>query len=74
MAAIAYAPHVVATPMQEEIRDADTDDFPRRQRFVELHERDQLVPPQGPAAEIADLLEADDLPAWSERRFQPPDS
>ena len=70
VAVVSYAPGVVATQMQAELRAADARDFPRRQRFVELHEGGELVDPARPAAEIADLLEADGLPPLSERRFQ----
>jgi hypothetical protein len=35
--------------------------------FARLHAEGGLVPPGRPAAEIADLLDRDDLPAWSER-------
>ena len=68
---VSYAPHVVATAMQEEIRAVDEARFPRRRKFVELKESNALVPPEGPAGEIAALLEADDLPRWSARRFEP---
>ena len=44
-------------------------EFPRRQRFVELHESGSLHTPDGPAADIAELIERDDLPPFSRRRF-----
>jgi len=71
IAVVTYAPHVVATRMQETVRTAATEDFPRRARFVELHERGDLVAPEGPAREIAELCDADGLPAHSELRFRP---
>lgn len=66
-----YSPHVVATAMQAALRATDPADFPLRQRFVDLHEAGDLVPPEGPAREIADLLASDELPVHSTRRFQP---
>lgn len=66
---VSYAPGVVDTAMQAEIRAADPASFPRRARFVELHMRGELVAPSRPAAEIADLLDADGLPRFSRRRF-----
>lgn len=71
VALVSYAPHVVATRMQEELRATPESAFPRRARFVALHEEGALVAPEGPAAEIADVLEADDLPRHSTRRYQP---
>ena len=66
---VSYAPGVVDTAMQAEIRASDPASFPRRARFVELHTRGELVEPSRPAAEIADLLGADGLPRLSRRRF-----
>lgn len=68
---VSYAPNVVSTRMQEEIRATDETSFPRRARFVALYEQDQLHRPEGPAAEIAALADADDLTRWSERLYQP---
>ncbi len=69
LALVSYAPGVVATGMQESIRSADETEFPRRQRFVELHDGGELIDPAGPAAEIAELIECADLPPFSARRF-----
>ncbi len=66
---VSYAPGVVATRMQEQIRAADEHEFPRRERFVRLHDDGELVDPAGPAAEIAGLLARDDLPPFSRQRF-----
>lgn len=68
---VSYAPHVVATSMQEAIRATRVEDFPRRQRFIDMHEEGALVDASGPAREIADLLAAEDLPALSTLRFEP---
>ena len=71
VAVVSYAPHIVATRMQDEIRSTDPESFPRRQRFVELHQSGALVDPAGPAGEVAELLDQDGLPPFSERRFDP---
>ncbi|MCK5944410.1 MAG: SDR family NAD(P)-dependent oxidoreductase [Planctomycetes bacterium] len=69
LAVVSYAPGVVATDMQAQIRAADDGQFPRRQRFVDLHQQGELVDPAGPADEIAGLIERDDLPPFSRSRF-----
>lgn len=66
---VSYAPGVVATRMQEQIRAADRSEFPRQQRFVDLHEGGDLVDPSGPAGEIAGLCASDGLPPFSRLRF-----
>lgn len=71
LAVVDYAPNVVATRMQEELRSYDLGTFPGRARFVGLHERGELVAPEGPAAEIAALLERDDLPRHCALRYEP---
>jgi len=68
---VTYAPNVVATRMQEELRGTPHELFPLHQRFVELKETGSLVAPEGPAAEIADLLERNDLPAHLVARYEP---
>ncbi|MCP3916458.1 MAG: SDR family NAD(P)-dependent oxidoreductase [bacterium] len=69
-AVVAYAPHVVATAMQAEIRAVDEEGFPRRARFHELHENGELLAPEAPAMEIADLCAAESLPPFSARRLE----
>lgn len=71
LAVVDYAPGVVATTMQESIRSASEEDFPLRRRFVDLWRQGELVAPEGPAEEIAELCTTAALPVWSERRFQP---
>ncbi len=65
----AYAPGVVATSMQDEIRRADQAAFPRRQRFIQLYEDGALVDPRGPAHEIVELLLSESAPRFSRRRY-----
>lgn len=72
IAIVSYAPHVVATAMQAVLRETAAERFPEHARFVALHERGELVPPDAPAGEIAALLDADDLPRHSEQRYRPP--
>jgi benzil reductase ((S)-benzoin forming) len=65
-----YAPGVVDTDMQAQLRAADPERFPGRPRFLELHATDRLAPPTAPAREIADWIEADGHPPWSEGRLR----
>lgn len=69
LAVLTYAPGVVATSMQAEIRATDEADFPRRQRFLDLHDNAQLVPESEPAREIADWLESSAAGDHAERRY-----
>jgi NAD(P)-dependent dehydrogenase (short-subunit alcohol dehydrogenase family) len=55
---LSYAPGVVATAMQRDIRAVDPALFPRHQRFVELHEHGDLAAPEAPATDLAQRLEA----------------
>lgn len=71
LAVMSYAPNVVDTPMQGEVRSSDPDEFPRLQRFLDLERDKQLVDPARPAAHLAGLLLRDDLPVHSELRFEP---
>jgi benzil reductase ((S)-benzoin forming) len=71
IAVLSYAPHVVATGMQAEIRATAAERFPRRARFVELHETGALVAPEAPAADLAARLEADAPEGYAEARFTP---
>jgi len=54
---LAVAPGIVATAMQEEIRDTPTRDFPEVERFVALHTDGSLRPAEEVAAEIWALLD-----------------
>ncbi len=69
LAVVSYEPGVVDTGMQAVVRGSLAAAFPQVRRFLDLHARGELHPPSRPAAEIADLLEADDLPPFSERRL-----
>lgn len=61
LAVMDYAPGVVDTDMQLAARSASPEQFPRVQRFVELHKNGELVAPLQPATELADILDQD----WS---------
>lgn len=65
-----FAPGVVATGMQEQIRSVKVEDFPRRERFEELHRDGLLVAPEGPALQIVELLESGAGPRHQVMRFQ----
>ena len=69
LSVVSYEPGVVDTEMQQAVRGALAEAFPNVERFLDLHRSGQLHPPSRPAAEIADLLESDGLPASSERRL-----
>ncbi|SMF76729.1 SDR family NAD(P)-dependent oxidoreductase [Pseudobacteriovorax antillogorgiicola] len=55
---LSYEPGVIDTAMQEEVRAFDPRIFPHRQRFADLHDSGQLVPPHLPASEVVSFLEA----------------
>ncbi len=55
---VAVTPGTVDTGMQEQIRQTAERDFPKRQKFVELHERGQLADVETVAKDIWDLLDA----------------
>jgi benzil reductase ((S)-benzoin forming) len=63
---ISYSPGTVATAMQAEIRGHTPESFPRVPYFLSLHETGELKTADLPAAEIAALLENEDLPAYNE--------
>ena len=56
---MAIAPGVVATGMQENIREADLADFPHVGRFHELHDTGQLKDPEVAARQVWDVLGGD---------------
>ena len=63
---VSYSPGTVATAMQAEIRGHTPESFPRLPYFVGLHEKGELKSADLPAAEIAALLENDNLPAYND--------
>jgi benzil reductase ((S)-benzoin forming) len=52
----ALSPGVVDTAMQQHIRQASTGQFSSRQRFVDLHAREELLPPATVASRILQLV------------------
>ena len=72
LSVVTYAPNVVDTQMQEDLRAMEKTRFPDKQRFVDLNREGILVPAHGPAIEMSDLLEHDGLPPYSELRYHPP--
>jgi NAD(P)-dependent dehydrogenase (short-subunit alcohol dehydrogenase family) len=69
VAVLSYAPGVVATAMQRDIRAASPSLFPRHQRFVEMHEQGRLVPPEAPAGDLAERLDAERWEPYVEARY-----
>jgi len=58
---VSLAPGVIATGMQVQMRDADPQRFPDRERFVELHQQGQLTSPEQAAARVLSWLERPDF-------------
>lgn len=56
---IAVTPGVVDTSMQEQIREISEDDFPNKQKFVDLYEQGKLRDPDEVARELWGLLDRD---------------
>lgn len=56
---LAVAPGVVATPMQATIRETPERDFPRRDKFVQLHEQGQLRDPADAARDLWTIVTSD---------------
>jgi benzil reductase ((S)-benzoin forming) len=69
VAVLSYEPGTVDTPMQAETRATDEAIYPWVGTFKKLHADGLLVPPAGPAAEIAAFLDGDGHPPFTERRF-----
>jgi NAD(P)-dependent dehydrogenase (short-subunit alcohol dehydrogenase family) len=67
LALVSYEPGMVDTAMQAENRAASPEDLPDTLEFRAIQAEGRLVPPARPAAEIAALLDRDDLPGFSER-------
>ncbi len=66
---VSYAPGVVATPMQADVRGSDPEDFPSVERFIGFHESGALKTSDQPAREICALLAREDLPPHSAVTF-----
>ncbi|MDQ3356349.1 MAG: SDR family NAD(P)-dependent oxidoreductase [Actinomycetota bacterium] len=56
---ISVTPGTVDTGMQAHIRETSEEDFPKREKFVDLHEKDELEDPDRVAREIWGLLDRD---------------
>jgi benzil reductase ((S)-benzoin forming) len=54
---VSIAPGVVETDMQQQIRETDPEDFPKRHKFVELHESGELRDPDEVAGQLWALLQ-----------------
>jgi NAD(P)-dependent dehydrogenase (short-subunit alcohol dehydrogenase family) len=67
---LSYQPGVVDTEMQLSTRSKSLDDFPWGTTFRQYHAEGRLVPPERPAREIVEFLEAEGGERFSERRFQ----
>jgi benzil reductase ((S)-benzoin forming) len=70
VAVLSFEPGTVDTKMQETARTRPLSEYPWGGLFRDFFARGALVSPRVPAAEIADFLDADDQPLFSERRLQ----
>ena len=71
LALLSYEPGIVDTAMQTGARELSPQQFPW-EMFRSFAEQDLLVPPEAPAAEIAEFLESGRRPRFSERRLGDP--
>ena len=53
---LALAPGVVQTRMQEQIRTVNTEDFSRKEKFINLYENEQLYDPKDVAKEFIKII------------------
>jgi len=67
---LSYQPGVVDTEMQLATRTKSLDEFPWGETFRKYHAEGRLVPPERPAGEIVEFLEADGGERFTERRLQ----
>ena len=56
---LSIAPGTVATDMQARLRQTEEDDFPNRQKFIDLHESGRLTEAEDVARQIWGLLDRD---------------
>ena len=68
IAVLSYEPGIVDTPMQLAARSKSRDEFPSVELFQRFHSEGMLDPPEAPAAEIVEFLEADGHAHFTERR------
>jgi NAD(P)-dependent dehydrogenase (short-subunit alcohol dehydrogenase family) len=68
---LSYEPGVVDTPMQALARNSSVDTLPIVQMFKDFAAAGALLPPDRPAREIAEYLNADGHPRWAEHRILP---
>mgnify|MGYP003349749368 FL=1 len=66
---LSYEPGMVDTAMQQTARASEPDVLPLVDMFKAAAHEGRLVPPSRPASEIADFLESDGQPRFSERRL-----
>jgi benzil reductase ((S)-benzoin forming) len=66
---LSYEPGLVDTAMQSAARGSPPEMLPSIAMFERFAAEGRLVPPTAPAAEIADYLEGDGHPRFSERRY-----
>lgn len=67
---LSYQPGVVDTEMQVATRSKSLEEFPWGETFRRYHAEGRLVPPQRPAGDIVEFLEADGGERFAERRLQ----
>jgi NAD(P)-dependent dehydrogenase (short-subunit alcohol dehydrogenase family) len=66
---LSYQPGVVDTEMQVATRSKSLEEFPWGTTFRQYHAEGRLVPPERPAADIVEFLEAEGGERFAERRL-----
>jgi benzil reductase ((S)-benzoin forming) len=66
---VVYEPGVLDTPMQAELRQVPSENFPQVDRFRQLHSSGQLVAPMDSARELWNLLSNKEGPSYLETRY-----
>jgi benzil reductase ((S)-benzoin forming) len=69
LAVLSYEPGVVDTEMQLATRSKSLEEFPWGTTFRQYHAEGRLVPPERPAADIVEFLEASGGERFAERRL-----
>jgi benzil reductase ((S)-benzoin forming) len=64
-----YAPGVLDTDMQQEVRNSGKDNFPHIDKFIEMKDEGQLVPAIDSAKAIMGFIESDKVKLYEEMRY-----
>jgi benzil reductase ((S)-benzoin forming) len=67
---LSFEPGIVDTPMQAAVRGSTAETVPIVQVFADWAASGALLPPEAPARAMAEYLESDGHPRWSEQRIE----